>query len=271
MKLFNKYNFSLSLCLMTLLMTSNALADSLDKLVKDIKEQAQLEARRDQEREQRFRASLSDQTQLLNEAQTAVSQAEKLRDQLRSDFDNNEVRLTELSELLTRRTGDLGELFGVFRQTSTDVQSIMFDSLASAENPSRKSDIAVLAEMSEVPGIESMESLWTLMLDEIAQSAKISSFESDIVKPSGEHYTSEVTRIGSFNVVANGVYLNYLPENDQLVEFARQPGGSVNESAADIEKAAAGDSVAFATGLPREFNQLIIFWPVQKTQAEKAT
>ena len=82
MKLFNKYNFSLSLCLMTLLMTSNALADSLDKLVKDIKEQAQLEARRDQEREQRFRASLSDQTQLLNEAQTAVSQAEKLRDQL---------------------------------------------------------------------------------------------------------------------------------------------------------------------------------------------
>lgn len=246
MKLFNKYNFSLSLCLMTLLMTSNALADSLDKLVKDIKEQAQLEARRDQEREQRFRASLSDQTQLLNEAQTAVSQAEKLRDQLRSDFDNNEVRLTELSELLTRRTGDLGELFGVFRQTSTDVQSIMFDSLASAENPSRKSDIAVLAEMSEVPGIESMESLWTLMLDEIAQSAKISSFESDIVKPSGEHYTSEVTRIGSFNVVANGVYLNYLPENDQLVEFARQPGGSVNESAADIEKAAAGDSVAFA-------------------------
>ncbi|MEM0911581.1 MAG: MotA/TolQ/ExbB proton channel family protein, partial [Pseudomonadota bacterium] len=100
--------------------------------------------------------------------------------------------------------------------------------------------------MSEVPGIEAMESLWALMLDEIAQGAKISTFESDIVKPSGDHYASSVTRIGTFNIVSDGIYLNYLPENDQLVEFARQPGGSINASAVDIAQAQPGDSVAFA-------------------------
>lgn len=221
-------------------------AGALDDLLEDLSAQSGVEAARDKARERRFSASLSEQKKLLGEAKAEVAKQEDVRDRLKTEFDKNEVELGELSEVLSRRTGDLGELFGVFRQTAGDAQSTLFDSLASAERPSRKQEVAVLAEMKEVPRIEDMEKLWGLMLDEIVQSAKVTRFEADIVKPSGDHYSAPVTRIGSFNVVTGDTYLNYLPESEQLVEFARQPGGSVRGSASDLSGATAGDTIGFA-------------------------
>ncbi|WP_017443807.1 MotA/TolQ/ExbB proton channel family protein [Gayadomonas joobiniege] len=222
------------------------IADPLSDLLSNVKSELKAERVHNQQREAEFKSSLQKQTQLQKEADAEVAAQIAKRDQLKSDFDKNEVKLTELNELLTRRTGDLGELFGVFKQMAGDVQSNLYDSLTSLEMPERKQSIDILASRKEVPRIEEMTKLWTLMLDEIQASGSISRFDAQVVKPSGSHYQAEVTRIGTFNVVANDVFLNYLPENEQLVEFARQPSSQYRDSAEALSKASSGEEVPFA-------------------------
>ena len=141
--------------------------------------------------------------------------------------------------------GDLGELFGVFRQTADDTQTMLFDSLITLEFPARRTEISKLAESDEVPTIAQMRALWTLLIEESALSGTISKFQASVVRPSGEKYDADVTRVGSFNVITEDRYLNYLAENDELVELPRQPAGAVRSSAADLHDADPGQEVGF--------------------------
>lgn len=228
------------------LSTSLVQADALADLLQEVKSEQAAEGKRDKAREQRFLSSLQEQKTLLAQANKEVNKQVTMRDKLKGQFDTNEIELTELTELLSRRTGDLGELFGVFRQMAADSQSKMYDSLISLERPERKVAIDALASRKEVPRIQEMKVLWTMLMDEIVESGKVTRFAADVVKPSGEHYDAQVTRIGVFNVVTDDLYLNYLPENDQLVEFARQPAGYVRDTAGELSAASGGGPVGFA-------------------------
>ena len=220
---------------------SSSLTDLLDK----VSAQANKESQTNKEREAVFRAAASKQQTLLSEAQQKVTAAEKVRDTLREKFDANEIQLGELQEVLDRRTGDLGELFGVFRQTADDVETTTFSSLISLEKPERKDIAAKLAETTEVPSIEEMKALWKLLIEEVAFSGTISKFSHDIVDPDGSSYSADVVRVGTFNVVSDDLYLNYLSETTALIELARQPAGHVRSSAAKLTGAASGEQVDF--------------------------
>ena len=178
-------------------------------------------------------------------AEDEVRRQERARNRLQKDFDNNEEILTGLESSLDKRVGDLGELFGVFRQTADDTQTMLFDSLITLEFPARRTKISKLAESDEVPTIAQMRALWTLLIEESALSGTISKFQASVVRPSGEKYDADVTRVGSFNVITEDRYLNYLAENDELVELPRQPAGAVRSSAADLHDADPGQEVGF--------------------------
>ena len=178
-------------------------------------------------------------------AEDEVRRQERARNRLQNNFDNNEEILTGLESSLDKRVGDLGELFGVFRQTADDTQTMLFDSLITLEFPARRTKISKLAESDEVPTIAQMRALWTLLIEESALSGTISKFQASVVRPSGEKYDADVTRVGSFNVVTEDRYLNYLAENDELVELPRQPAGAVRSSAADLHDAEPGQEVGF--------------------------
>lgn len=220
-------------------------ADSLNSLYQQISKEVSAEAAHNTEREQRFRAAASEQKAMLADVKAKLAVEEKKRDDLKQVFDANETALAELSTQLSKRTGNLGELFGVFRQMAGDTQQLLFDSLITVEYPERKALIESLASTKEVPTIPQMQQLWTLMLQEISQSAVVSRFDTSIVKPSGEAYTAPVTRVGTFNIVSGDKYLNYVSDSQQLVELARQPSGSVRSTAAGMSKASGG-SVDFA-------------------------
>jgi len=181
----------------------------------------------------------------LRAAEDEVRRQERARNRLQKDFDNNEEILTGLESSLDKRVGDLGELFGVFRQTADDTQTMLFDSLITLEFPARRTEISKLAESDEVPTIAQMRALWTLLIEESALSGTISKFQASVVRPSGEKYDADVTRVGSFNVITEDRYLNYLAENDELVELPRQPAGAVRSSAADLHDADPGQEVGF--------------------------
>jgi len=236
---------SLSLSLTIGLCGNAAAQDDLVDLLRKVQDNNTAEAKRNSEREQRFSAQATQQKTLLREAEAEVARQERLREQLKSKFDANEALLGELQLLLDKRVGDLGELFGVFRQMADDTQTILFDSLITLENPQRKTLVSSLAESTEVPTIPQMRDLWRLLIEESARSGQLSRFETEVVAPDGERYAAQVTRIGTFNAISGDNYLNYLSESDQLIELPRQPAGHVRDSADDLSDAEPGEQVGF--------------------------
>ena len=106
---------------------------------------------RDEQREARFASSAQEKARMLDDLERKIAQEEERKNSLKNTFDRNEDRLSELTTLLDRRIGDLGELFGVFRQTADDTQNLLFDSLIGLEFPERRGIIEDLAESTEVP------------------------------------------------------------------------------------------------------------------------
>jgi biopolymer transport protein ExbB len=126
-----------------------------------------------------------------------------------------------------------------------DTQTMLYDSLITAEHPQRKQAISVLAESEEVPTIPQMRLLWGLLLEETALSSQVSRFESEIVEPGGRNYSADVVRVGTFNVITGDRYLNYITDTDQLVELPRQPQGYVRSSANDLYGSSPAEQVGF--------------------------
>ena len=235
----------LSLAAMSISQLAGAEAVSLEGLFERVKSGSSAEAQRNRERETRFASSAAEKAAMLREVQAKVRQQEALKDRLKADFDSNEDRLVEITTTLERRIGDLGELFGVFRQTADDTQNLLFDSLVTLEYPERREKIEILASSTEVPTIPEMQELWTLLIQEIAFSGEISKFESNIVAPGGTIYSDSVVRVGMFNAISGDRYLNHLTEENILAELPRQPAGFARATAADLADAS-GQTIAFA-------------------------
>ena len=235
----------LSLAALSISQLAGAEDASLEGLFERVKSGSSAEAQRNRERETRFASSAAEKAAMLREVQAKVRQQEALKDRLKGEFDSNEDRLVEITTTLERRIGDLGELFGVFRQTADDTQNLLFDSLVTLEYPKRREKIEILASSTEVPTIPEMQELWTLLIQEIAYSGEISRFESNIVAPGGTIYSDSVVRVGMFNAISGDRYLNHLTEENILAELPRQPAGFARATAADLADAS-GQTIAFA-------------------------
>src|SRR5690606_17599641 len=98
---------------------------------------------------------------------------------------------------------------------------------------------------TDVPTIAEMRKLWELLIEETALSGELTRFNHQVIDPDGSTYEADVVRVGTFNVIAGDSYLNYLPENSNLVELARQPAGHVRSTAADLSNAGSGELVTF--------------------------
>ncbi len=220
--------------------------DPLVELYEQVAAQASEEAQHNSERERRFRSSAQEQARLLADVEQAIAAQERLKTELKGQFDDNETRLAELSTLLDRRIGDLGELFGVFRQTADDTQNMLFDSLVTLEHPERRAEIEALAASAEVPTIPQLQSLWRLLMHEITYSGQLSRFETDVVAPEGTTYKASVTRVGTFNVISGNKYLSYLSEDNKVTELPRQPVSYARTSADQLSAASNGQPVTFA-------------------------
>lgn len=230
--------------LLAVIAAVSARADA-QSILADIKSDFSKESAHIREREAKFKADLGSQQKLLAEANASVKAEEARRDRLKATFDDNETTLIQLTDTLTRRSGDLGELFGVFRQTAGDTQSMLYDSLVSLQYPERTPIIDELAGIEAVPNIDQIKGIWSILLDEIVLAGEVARFEADIVSPDGTQAKGEVVRIGSFNIVSGDKYLTYLPESNKAVELTRQPAGYVRSTAGAISTADANATTGF--------------------------
>lgn len=210
-------------------------ATSLEELVKRAREERILENQALAKREAQFRAAHNQQQALLDKLRAELKAERGRGEALKLRYEENLTVLKAKSTELAEKTGSLGEIFGVARQVAKDTQSLLGSSLVSAQKPNRENLPARLAERKENPSIDELEQLWLLLLDEMLESGRVASFKTAVTAASGEQREQRVVRVGVFNALSGGHYLNYLPETERLVELGRQPPERVQRLAREFE------------------------------------
>jgi biopolymer transport protein ExbB len=230
-----------------------AAAQTLDELARLVREAAGSEARINQEREARFVRERDQQRELLAEARRELADENARSDRLKDEYDQNERTLADLETTLAERMGNLGELFGVVRQASGDVQATLDDSMVTAQMPGRTDFLSDLAQRRELPTARELRQLWSAVVTEIAESGKIVHFTAPVERTTGATEDLDVVRLGVFNAVSDGLFLDWdiSKSRDRLIELARQPAGRFSGMAKDLQQADPGEVVPMAVDFTR--------------------
>ena len=223
--------------------TTGSEVKSLDALLQLIKTAKLQESKEHRQRERAFKADKDRQAQLLQQAQQQKAEEEARSAQLESTFSDNERELDVLREQMENRLGTLKELFGHITATAGDTVTRLEKSLVSAQYPGRTVQLNELIEKmssnSRLPSLEEIENLAYEMSREMVESGRVSRFNTTVLSADGTQSEQEVIRIGLFNLVSNGRYLNYNSDSGVLAELARQPRG-LSKGAVELQAASTG-------------------------------
>lgn len=209
----------------------------LDLLVESVKTTASIRASEDRARLNKFLSDKNKQQALLDNMKYRLTLEERRSDRLTKEYEDNDAQLSDLEEQLTLKLGSFGELFGIVRQTAGESKGQFMLSLTNIEFPDRIEFLGDLAERKslDLPTTEELERLWYEILNELNQSGKIKSYNTDILTKSGELVNQDVMRIGVFNSVSNGDYLNLVTEQNLLEYLAKQPERSIRRSVKKLQ------------------------------------
>ena len=213
---------------------------ALQGLLDKIKSDSVTESRENRAREARFLQDKNAQQQLLAEAKAELKAQEKLSDQLLKASDNNEKTLKETQNTLDLRSGELKELFGVVRQFAGDNKGIFEASMITAQFPERTAFMSEMAESKKLPTTAKLEQFWHEILREMVESGRVVNMPATVVYGEGDEAQKNIIRVGNFNAIADGKYLNYSPAVGKFQELSRQPDGSVLSAVSTLEQAQSG-------------------------------
>jgi biopolymer transport protein ExbB len=231
---------------------------SLDELLQQVKTGRVTDAAENKARLDTFRANRATQVKLLNDERAEQKRQENNSARMEAQFEVNDQQILVLETAFQDRLGGLKELFGVLQQASGDARGQFETSLTQVQYPERTDFLLEFAkkmgQSNRLASLEEIERLWYELQLEMTESGKVSTFTTNVVNASGEENQQEVTRIGSFNVVSEGKYLEYVPETQRLVELQRQPPSRYTGRIADLTGA---DSGKFPVGIDPTRGQLL--------------
>jgi biopolymer transport protein ExbB len=241
---------TLSLTLASLSTVSYAQeAVSLDDLLNQLEQGNITQTKQNKERETEFKAKVNQQQNLLNDMGYQRDNALVLSVQLEQNFADNEINLANKAEALDKRLGELKELFGVLQQVSGDTRSKFQTSVISAQIPGRGEFLDEFAQSmgssSKLASISEIERLWFELQREMTQSGKVAKFNREVVLANGDRKIAEVTRVGGFNLISDGKYLEYIDETGTVAELIRQPSSRYLATTSDLVNSG-GNTTAFA-------------------------
>ena len=225
-------------------------ASTMDELLGQIEQGQARDSQEAREREARFAQSRNEQQNLVNQARAERTRQENTSAQLEALFNENQEQIVLARAALDERLGALKELFGVLQTVSGDAQGRFNTSLTNIQFPDREGFLVKLgskmAGASSLASIEEIEQLWFELQREVSESGKIVKFPLEITKADGEVVTTDVVRVGTFNIVFEDGYLTYSGGDSAVQELQRQPEqGRYTNSTADMVNASPGDMVTF--------------------------
>jgi len=212
-KIFTTIFTTTLLCLSASVSFGQQQAANLTDLL-DLVEQARLnETEEHRQRQATFQSNVNQRQALLNEMVERRETEERISVDLENTYNNNEIVKAQRFETLQERLGDLDELFGTVAGVVGDTRSQFEGSLISAQFPGRGdflTDLAgIMGDESQLPSIEQLERLWFYLLQEMTESANVTKFNTSVAQPDGTQGQQEVVRIGSYNIVSDGQYVEY--------------------------------------------------------------
>jgi biopolymer transport protein ExbB len=200
---------------------------SLDDLLSKVKTGRVQDSKENAARIAEFKADKAQQQQKLANANAERGREEERSKVLETEFEENDLKIVDLENALKERLGSLKELFGVLQQASGDARGQFESSLTQVQFPDRTQFLTELAQKmgqtSRLASLEEIERLWFELQREMTESGKVVTFPGTIISATGDEVQTDITRVGAFNVVANGKYLQYVPETGRLLELGRQP------------------------------------------------
>ncbi|WP_288131510.1 MotA/TolQ/ExbB proton channel family protein [Microbulbifer sp.] len=218
-------------------------ATSLDQLLKMVQQSKISESAEHKKREAEFRRQKSNQASLLSQAENTRASEEARSAALEEKYEAQELLVQQKRQQLDERMGSLNELFGHMTSTAGDLRANLDTSLVSAQYPGRGEFLDKLIEkmnsQTKLPTIQEIERLWYELQRETVESGKVVKFNSTVILPDGEQAEQEVVRVGNFNIVSNGKYLE-MNDNHKMAELIRQPSGKYQGMASDLQAATSG-------------------------------
>ncbi len=221
-----------------LLATSNTTrASSFDELLQTVKQQTHNELAAENTRIKKFVAEKKQQQKLLTEAKNQLQDLKKQSSQLNDEIEKNEKKLTATEETLQIKLGDLGELFGAVRQVSGELKADFSRSMVSVQYPQRLPFLDELAQSKTLPDVKALEQLWFYMLQEMGETGKTREFNADVFDTDGTQQQQQVIRVGSYALLANGLYLQHDSDTNMLHQLQKQPPARYHQAAQDFSTA----------------------------------
>ena len=221
--------------------------EALLMLVKEGKTQEQSE---NSQREAKFLANKNKQAETLAAEKRELARQERIADQLEAEYKKNEEILRVKEEAYQKELGSLVELFGHLQSSAGEAAVQFSGSLTSPQFGLDRVDFlndltSKMSETTELPTIREIEGLWYELQREMVASGQVVSFDTTVVDVDGESSTCKVTRVGLFNAVCDGKYLEYVSATGQFAFLPRQPVGRFTKTAKKVGNADPGDQVKF--------------------------
>ena len=217
---------------------------NLDALLKTLEQGKSAQSEQNKQREQEFAARENEQVQMLKNTQAKRNQMLSESERLETQFEENEIKLANLTDTLSKRMGSLKELFGVLQQVAGDSSNKFATSVVSAQLPGRSTFMDELAQKmgssSKLASIEDIEKVWFELQREMTEQGKVSRFNTDVIVDGGNKVQKEVVRVGAFNLISDGQYLEYTPATNTISQLTRQPSSRFTATAADLQQANTG-------------------------------
>ena len=223
---------------------------TVQELLMLVKEGKTKEQTENTKREAEFLANKNKQAEILAAEKRELARQERIADQLEAEYKKNEEILRVKEEAYQKELGSLVELFGHLQSSAGEAAVQFSGSLTSAQFGTERVDFlndltSKMSETTELPTIREIEGLWYELKREMAASGEVVSFDTTVVDVDGETSTCNVTRVGLFNAVCDGKYLEYIATTGQYAFLPRQPAGRYTKTADKVGDAEPGEQVKF--------------------------
>ncbi|HUO67777.1 MAG TPA: hypothetical protein VMV37_09585, partial [Gammaproteobacteria bacterium] len=197
-----------------------AAASSLPELLRNVEQVRADDNKKFDDRKKEFDgAAEAQKAAKMKEATDNRDNLDKASKKLQDQYSANELKITQMNGQLRDKQMALGltELFGLARQVSNDVSTILQQSLITTQFPaaqgqqSRDEFLRAFSSSRTTPTAADLQRVWTEIQREMTASGQVAKYQATVVQPGGEPQKTEVIRIGPFTAISGGKFLSYLP------------------------------------------------------------
>lgn len=208
------------------LLVLNTYATTLDSLLQDVNADNKTIQKKDASREKAFLSDLNQAKKQLKEVKEALRKENKKTEALKVSFETQKELINKYNLQLDKKGESLKDVFTITKQEVRDFKSLIETSMTSTQLKDRMEFLEKIGQSRDNPSIETIRIFWQKYLQEIVESGKIVSYNTQLLNTQGVHENNKVTRIGLFSAFNEEQYLLYDDSLAEFVQLMRQPNAT---------------------------------------------